>query len=77
MHIHKKAQNSHFPRPLKDVNLDDYVLIWVFFKLFCTALIWASSKDHTEIVRLLLAHKEINVNEKDVHLFSSKFISII
>ena len=52
-------------------------IIWNFFKLFNTALIWASKNGHTEIVKILLEQKGIDINAKDIYLFLSKFASII
>ena len=37
----------------------------------------ASAKGNTEIVKILLKQKEININAKKINLFYSKFISII
>ena len=39
--------------------------IWNFFKLLNTALIWASMKGHTEIVKIFVEQKGININSTD------------
>ena len=38
---------------------------------------WASFRGNIEIVKLLLGHEGIDVNAKNVYLFSLMFISII
>ena len=51
---------------------------WYLFKLYQTALILAAEKyNGLEFVKALLAHEGIDVNVKDVYLFSSIFISLI
>ena len=57
-----------------DVNAKDEVYfnnllfqnnIWNFFKLFGTALIWASENGHAEIVKILVGQEGIDINAKD------------
>ena len=45
--------------------------IWNFFKLFRTALIWASGKGHTEIVKILEG-KNIQSNKGSKHISKIK-----
>ena len=51
--------------------------IWKFFKLNKTALIYASAKGHTEIVKILVEQEGIDVKAEDILLFLTIFISII
>ena len=51
--------------------------IWDLFKLFETALLFATYKGCNEIVKLLLEQKGIDVNAKNVYLFYSKFFLIV
>ena len=46
-------------------------------KLLWTALMMASMNGHTEIVKIFLEQKGIEINAKDAYLISSKFQSII
>ena len=45
--------------------------IWNFFKLFRTALIYASEKGHTEIVKILVEQEGIDINAKDDIYFNN------
>ena len=45
-------------------------------KLLYTALMMASERGYTEIVKALLEKDRINVNVKNIYLFSSKFQSL-
>ena len=45
-----------------------YWKYWDLLKCFETALIMASNKGNTDVVRKLLSVKEININLKDIHL---------
>ena len=45
-------------------NLEFQNNIWNFFKLFKTALIWASLRGHTEIVKILVEQEGIDINAK-------------
>ena len=45
--------------------------IWNFFKLFWTALIWASYYGHTEIVKILVEQEGIDINAKDIVYFNN------
>ena len=47
------------------------------FKLYKTAIIYASEKGHTEIVKLLIEQEGIDTNDEDVYFFYSTFVSII
>ena len=48
--------------------------IWNLFKLFETALIWASRYGHIEIVKILVEQKGININAKNnVYVNNLKF----
>ena len=58
-------------------NLKIQNYIWNLFKLFDTALIWASEKGNTEIVKMLVEQDGIDINAKNIYFFLSKFISII
>ena len=40
--------------------------IWEFIKLLWTALMRASANGHTEIVKILLEQKGIDINAKDI-----------
>ena len=40
--------------------------IWNLMKLFITALMWASTRQYSKIVKILLEHKGIDVNAKNV-----------
>ena len=51
--------------------------IWNFFKLLCTALMYASKNGHTEIVKIFIEQEGININAKDIYLYLSLFISFI
>ena len=51
--------------------------IWSFFKLYKTALIYASENGRTETVKILIKQKEIDINAKDIYLFLSILISKI
>ena len=51
--------------------------IWKFIKLYKTALIKASEKGHTKIVKILLEQEGIDINAKNISLFLTEFISII
>ena len=51
--------------------------IWRFFKLLWTALMPATDNGYTEIVKILLKKDGIDINSKNVYLFSSKFQLII
>ena len=46
-------------------------------KLLWTALIYAACDGNTEIVKVLLEQNRIDINAKDIYLFSSMFQSII
>ena len=50
--------------------------IWNLLKLFWTALNLAFTCNQKEIVKLLLEQERIDVNAKDICLFSFKFLSI-
>ena len=50
--------------------------IWKLLKLFETALILASMKGHTEIVKILVEQEGIDINAKDIYLLYLMFISI-
>ena len=50
---------------------------WNLFILFDTALILASSRGHIEVVRLLVAQQEVDVNAQNEYLLHSMFIPII
>ena len=41
-------------------------MIWYLFKLFATALMIASIRGRTEIVKILLEQEGIDINSKDV-----------
>ena len=45
--------------------------IWSLFKLFYTALIWASQNGHTEIVKILVEQEGIHNNAKDEVYFNN------
>ena len=45
--------------------------IWNFFKLFWTALIIASGKGHTEIVKILVEQERIDINAKNKVYFNN------
>ena len=51
--------------------------IWILFILYNTALMIASEKGHTEIVKLLLGKEGIDINAKEGKLFYSMFILLI
>ena len=51
--------------------------IWIFFKLFQTALMIASENNLIEIVQLLVEQEEIDINVRDFYLFNSIFNLII
>ena len=40
--------------------------MWKIFKLFRTALLWASYSGHSEIVKLLIGQEGIDINAQDV-----------
>ena len=40
--------------------------IWKFFKLLWVALMHASNKGHTEIVKILVEQEGIDINAKDI-----------
>ena len=42
-----------------------------FFKLFETALIWASQNGHTEIVKILVKQEGIDINAKNEIYFNN------
>ena len=48
--------------------------IWNFFKLFDTALILASRKGHTEIVKILIEQEGIDINAKEYNVYINNFI---
>ena len=45
--------------------------IWNFFELFNTALILASQNGHTEIVKILVEQKGIDINAKNIVYFNN------
>ena len=45
--------------------------IWNFFKLFETALIYASENGKNEIVKILVKHKKIDINAKNKVYFNN------
>ena len=45
--------------------------VWNFFKLFDTALMFASRKGHTEIVKILVEQEEIDINAKNNFYFNN------
>ena len=45
--------------------------IWNFFKLFWTALMWASFNGHIEIVKILVEQEGIDINAKNNAYFDN------
>ena len=43
--------------------------IWKLFKLFRTALMWASMDGYVEVVKILVEQEGIDINAKDIYLF--------
>ena len=45
--------------------------IWNFFKLFLTALMWASWNGHAEIVKILVGQEGIDINTRNEVYFNN------
>ena len=52
-------------------NLEFQNNIWNFFKIFQTALIWASKNGHSEIVKILVEQEGIDINAKNNVYFNN------
>ena len=82
-----KASSDDHTEILKgiDINPNDKVYfnneiyqnnIWNFFKLFKTALMKASEKGHTEIVKILVEQEGIYINARDNVYFITLILQI-
>ena len=80
--IHRTRRNwyqrSKYSFYSVNVNSNNFIFqidIWIFFKFFRTALMYASQEGYIDIVQLLLQQEGIDINAKDAFLFYLEFVA--